>query len=155
MALEEYQESRYYFLAEPLFFYTWRFLCMASGSSALLGIDNERLPTELHTLRDHLVRRTTARIGAGRDNVLCPAIRVLICQSLEIPNPVDVQILLDLQQPNGSFGHAWYVRYGSVGVRISHEAFGCAIAVEALRRLGRSTIEAPLVKDLKKGELPN
>ena len=134
MALEEYQESRYYFLPEPLFFYTWRLLCIASGS-ALGTIDNQRLPKELHTLRDHLRRRVSARIGATKDNALCPAIRILICQSLGIANEVDVQILLDLQQDDGSFGKAWYVRYGSCGIRISHQAFACVIAVVALRKL--------------------
>lgn len=135
MALEEYQESRYYFLPEPLFYYTWRFLCMASGSEDLSTIDDERLPKELHTLRDHLIRRVAARIGAGGDNALCPAVRLLICQSLGIDNPIDVQILLDLQQHDGSFGQAWYVRYGSAGIRISHRAFACVAATVGLRRL--------------------
>lgn len=147
MALEEYQESRYYFLPEPLFFYTWRFLCMASGSSALTGINDKRLPTELHTLRGHLARRVTARIGAAEDNALCVATRLLICQSLAIANPTEVQILLDLQQHDGSLGHAWYVRYGSIGVKISHRAMACVFAVEALRRVGKQSMAngAPVV----------
>ena len=134
MALEEYQESRYYFLPEPLFYYTWRLLCIASGS-ALDTIDNQRLPKELHTLKDHLIRRVSARIGTAKDNALCPAIRILICQSLGIGNDVDVQVLLDLQEDDGSFGKAWYVRYGSNGIRISHRAFAVVSAVVALRRL--------------------
>lgn len=142
MALDEYQESRYYFLPEPLFYYTWRFLCMASGSSNLNTIDEQHLPAELHTLRDHLIRRVKARIGAARDNALCPAVRILICQSLRISNSVDVEILLDLQQRDGSFGQAWYVRYGSAGIRISHRALACVTAVVALRRLERQTIDA-------------
>lgn len=132
MALEEYQESRYYFLPEPLFYYTWRLLCIASGS-ALGKIDNQRLPKELHTLKDHLIRRVSARIGTVKDNALCPAIRLLICHSLGVKNDVDVQILLDLQEDDGSFGKAWYVRYGSVGIKISHRAFAVVIAIEALR----------------------
>ncbi|KAL9087277.1 MAG: hypothetical protein Q9165_006771 [Trypethelium subeluteriae] len=134
MALEEYQESRYYFLPEPLFFYTWRLLCIASGSD-LGTIDNQRLPKELHTLRDHLIRRVSARLGTVKDNALCPAVRILICHSLGIKNDVDVQVLLDLQEDDGSFGKAWYVRYGSNGIRISHRAFAVVVAIVALRRL--------------------
>ncbi|KAL9069225.1 MAG: hypothetical protein Q9157_006229 [Trypethelium eluteriae] len=134
MALEEYQESRYYFLPEPLFFYTWRLLCIASGS-ALETIDNQRLPKELHTLRDHLIRRVSARLGTAKDNALCPALRILICHSLGIKNDVDLQLLLDLQEDDGSFGRAWYVRYGSNGIRISHRAFAVVVAIVALRRL--------------------
>ena len=134
MALEEYLESRYYFLPEPLFFYTWRLLCIASGS-ALETIDNQRLPKELHTLRDHLIRRVSARLGTAKDNALCPAVRILICHSLGIKNDVDVQVLLDLQEDDGSFGKAWYVRYGSNGIRISHRAFAVVVAIVALRRL--------------------
>ncbi|PVH96443.1 hypothetical protein DM02DRAFT_569562, partial [Periconia macrospinosa] len=110
MALEEYQESRYYFLPEPLFFYTWRLLCIASCST-IGTINKKRLPKELHTLRDHLIRRVSARVGTETDNALCPAVRILICQSLGIKNEVDVQILLGLQEKDGSFGKAWYVRY--------------------------------------------
>lgn len=135
LALDEYEESRYYFLPEPLFFYTWRLLCIASGSTALETVDEQHLPKELRTLREHLVRRVKARIGAARDNGLCPAVRLLICQSLGIGNEEDVQVLLDRQQDDGCFGKAWYVRYGSNGIRISHEAFACVIAVVALRRL--------------------
>ncbi|KAK4496142.1 hypothetical protein PRZ48_012121 [Zasmidium cellare] len=135
LALDEYEESRYYFLPEPLFFYTWRFLCIASGSKGLETIDMKRLPRGLHTLRRHLIRRVKDRIGAERENGLCPAIRLLICQSLGIENEADVGILLDLQKSDGCFGKAWYVRYGSNGIRISHEAFAVVIGVVALQRL--------------------
>jgi hypothetical protein len=134
MALEEYQESRYYFLPEPLFYYTWRLLCIASGS-ALGAIDDQRLPKELHTLKDHLIRRVSARLGTARDNALCSAVRLLICHSVGINNDVDAQILLDLQEQDGSFGKAWYVRYGSNGIRISHRAFAVVVAIVALRRV--------------------
>ncbi|CAI6234720.1 unnamed protein product [Periconia digitata] len=134
MALEEYEESRYYFLPEPLFFYSWRLLCIASSSS-IGTVDNRRLPKELHSLRDHLIRRVSARLGTAKDNALCPAIRILICHSLGIKNEVDVQILLDLQEKDGSFGDAWYVRYGSAGIKISHRAFGVVVATAALRRV--------------------
>lgn len=139
---EEYQESRYYFLPEPLFFYTWRLLCMASGSSELVTVDNKRLSPELHTLRDHLIRRVTARIGTEKDNALCPATRLLICQSLGIANTVDLRLLLDLQQYDGSFGQAWYVRYGSAKIKISHRALACVTAVVALRRLRQDQMGA-------------
>lgn len=141
MALDEYQESRYYFLPEPLFFYTWRLLCVASGS-AVGTINHDGLPKELHTLRDHLTRRVSARIGTERDNALCPAVRLLICHSLGIPNDVDVQILLDLQEDDGSFGKAWYVRYGSCGIKICHRAFGVVLATVALRRFKQANVRA-------------
>lgn len=146
MALEEYQESRYYFLPEPLFYYTWRLLCIASGS-AVGKVNDHRLPKELHTLKDHLIRRVTARLGTAKDNVLCPAIRLLICHSMGIKNDVDVQVLVDLQEEDGSFGNAWYVRYGSNGIRISHRAFGVVVASVALRRVkeymvGENTVVA-------------
>jgi hypothetical protein len=134
MALEEYQESRYYFLPEPLFYYTWRLLSIAS-SSTLGTIDNQRLPKELHSLKDHLIRRVSACRGTIQDNALCPAVRLLICHSLGIENEVDVQVLLDLQEDDGSFGKAWYVRYGSNGIRISHRAFAVVVAIVALRRV--------------------
>lgn len=133
MALEKYEESRYYFLPEPLFFYTWRLLCIASGSTPDT-INPERLPKELHTMRDHLIRRVKARIGEGRDNALCPAVRLLICESLGIENRVDADLLMGLQRIDGDFGKAWYVRYGSNGIRISHEAFAVVIAAMALKR---------------------
>lgn len=141
MALDEYQESRYYFLPEPLFFYTWRLLCVASGS-AVGTINHDDLPKELHTLRDHLTRRVSARIGTERGNALCPAVRLLICHSLGIPNDVDVQILLDLQEDDGSFGKAWYVRYGSCGIKICHRAFGVVLATVALRRFKQANVRA-------------
>ncbi|KAF2159810.1 hypothetical protein M409DRAFT_29808 [Zasmidium cellare ATCC 36951] len=65
LAPDEYEESRYYFLPEPLFFYTWRLLCLASGSTALETVDEQRLPKELWALREHLVRRVKARIVVG------------------------------------------------------------------------------------------
>lgn len=131
--MPEYVESRYYFLPEPLFFYTWRLLCIASGSTPDV-VDMQCLPKELQTLRDHLIRRVKARIGEGSDNALCPAVRLLICESLGIENVVDADILMGLQGGDGAFGKAWYVRYGSNGIRISHEAFAVVIAVVALRR---------------------
>ena len=56
-------------------------------------------------------------------------------------NEADVEILLDLQEKDGSFGNAWYVRYGSKKIRISHRGFGCVIAVVALQRLRQAMVD--------------
>lgn len=136
-ALEEteYEESRYYFMPEPLFYYVWRLIRVAASPSCPVGsLAKASMPKELQRLRERLITRVQARIGAETDNALCAAIRLLISRDLGLENYADLQTLLSLQDDDGSFGPGWYVRYGSCGIKISHRAFACVMAMEALRR---------------------
>src|SRR5690606_21745609 len=88
---------------------------------------------ELKPLRKSLVARVRERIGVlDTQDALAPAIRLLICETLDIPNDPDLNLVLGFQDEFGGFGKGWYVRYGSCGVKIGHIGFVACIAVEAL-----------------------
>ena len=132
----DFEPTRYYWMPETLFFYTWRFLRSASGATTGDNgpIDQSAIPEELLPLRDRLITRVKARIGeVDFNDALSPAVRLLICQTLGVENDEDMDLLLALQEKEGGFGKGWYVRYGSCGIKISHPGLVGVLAIEALK----------------------
>lgn len=156
----QYEPSRYYWMPEPLFYFCWRLLRVASGGGGcarnqISSIDETALPEELKPLKKYLTARVRERIGVlDTQDALAPAIRLLICQTLDIPNDSDLTLLLSFQDKLGSFGKGWYVRYGSCEIKIGHSGFVACLAVEALAAKLRSSHGTENLEDDCKRMMP-
>lgn len=112
--------TRYYFTPEPFFYYLHRLLKASDAP-------------ELQKIKELLITRVEERIGTETDNAICLAIRLLVCQYLDIPNHEDMEALIQLQEEDGSFGVGWYYAFGRTNIKIGHRGYTCALATEAIR----------------------
>ncbi|KAI1845376.1 hypothetical protein JX266_008471 [Neoarthrinium moseri] len=122
----DFGPNRYYFTPEPLMYYCCRLAHSANTPELLEMRDVLRGAVE-----DRIGSKTT--IGDEEDNAACLAIRLLICQRLGTPNPVDLKALLELQEEDGSFGIGWYYGFGKSQAKIGHRGLTAALSVKAIK----------------------
>lgn len=77
---------------------------------------------------------TKIPIGDEKNNAVCLAIRLILCQYLGVPNQEDLRALLALQQHDGGFGVGWYYNFGKSKVKIGHRGYTATLAMEAIHR---------------------
>jgi hypothetical protein len=91
------------------------------------------LQTKLRPLLKECVRE---RVGQSGD-ALELAVRINLCGALGLDCEDDLQTLLRLQQPDGSWEPGWMYRYGSTGEMIGNKGLTTALALKAIKSAGR------------------
>lgn len=79
-----------------------------------------------------LRNRVVERFGAQADSVSL-AMRVATAARLGFLDSVDYQILLSLQEADGSWPVGWVYRFATTGIEIGNKRLTTAIAIQALR----------------------
>jgi hypothetical protein len=91
------------------------------------------LQTKLRPLLKECVRE---RVGQSGD-ALELAVRINLCGAMGLDCKDDLQTLLRLQRPNGGWAPGWMYRYGSTGVMIGNKGLTTALALKAIKSVGR------------------
>ena len=110
--------TRYYQQPDWIFYY-------------LADLCSRHFEPELTELRSLVYTRLQERMGFERDNALAAAMRLIAANRLGLNNPRDRDILLDLQQADGTWD-GWLYSFGQSKNYIGSKGVVTAFAVHAL-----------------------
>lgn len=112
--------TRYYPTPEAFLYFLCRFL-QTSCDEDLCG-----------RLTPSLRKRITERIGIPGD-ALCIAMRLLVCSSIGVSNPIDMDALCSKQCDDGGWEAGSVYRYGKTGILIGNRGLSTALSISAIR----------------------
>jgi hypothetical protein len=131
------QGTRYYTSADCCLGFFGRLLEAAPS--------DPELQATIRPLLEECVRERVGKYGSALDL----AMRIILCDALGVDSGNDLQTLLGLQLPDGSWEAGWMYQYGSTGVRIGNKGLTTALALKAIKSAGQQQKSV----DSKRGDL--